>query len=577
MIVIALLSATIPVASSWLTKLIIDRLTVGDTLVQVLDLAAGLSVLGLMLSASSSVRRYVKAELSRRISLLAQDNLYRAINALPGLSKFENPIFLNKLRMATQAGGTTPSQIGEAGLSLAGGIITISGFLCSLAVISPVMAGIVLIGAAPALMAEIALSKRRTATAWKLSPIERREIFYTHLLSSVEAAKEVRLFGLGDFLHDRMLSERRNANTEKRRVDRQELSAQAGLGLIAALVSGGGLIWAVAQARNGAMTVGDVSMFVTAVAGVQMSLSGVVTQTAVAHQQLSLFQHYQAVVSTPSDLPIRSGHLPSLVKGIEIRDVWFRYGPDHPWILKGVNLTIPYGSSVGLVGLNGAGKSTLIKLLCRFYDPTEGIILWDGLDLREITPAGLRDRISAVFQDYMNYDMTVSENIGMGDLSRFADQSMIEEAARHAGAHEMIATLPKGYDTLITRIFSQEEDESEGVFLSGGQEQRVAIARAMLREDRDLLILDEPSSGLDARAENEMHTRLKKYRDGRTSLLISHRLGAVREADIIAVLNEGHIVEQGSHEGLMRFDGVYAQLFNLQASGYQEKERGKWC
>ncbi|MFF5204640.1 ABC transporter ATP-binding protein [Streptosporangium sp. NPDC000396] len=566
---IAMVSALIPISTAWLTKFLLDHLSRKADPATVILLAATLALLGLLTAACSATRRYCDAELARRTSLFAQDTIYRAVNKISGLSKFEDPTFIDRLRIAAQTGGTTPSQVFQAMLGLAAGVLTIGGFLVSLLVINPVMAMAMVLGAVPTLAAEIALSKRRALTIWRMSPSERREMAYSQLISSATAAKEVRLFGLGDFFHTRMLDERRAIDDEKRRIDRRTLKVQFGPGVLSALVSGGGLVWAAMQALNGRLTVGDVAMFVAAVAGAQGGLTVLVSLIASTSQQLSLFAHYQEIVAIPAAPPAGVRSLPTTLGRIELKNVWFRYGPDHPWVLRGVNLTIPLGKSVGLVGANGSGKSTLVKLLCRFYDPTEGSILWDGVDLRDIDPGLLRSRISAVFQDFMQYDLSAAENIGLGDLAKLEDREAIEESAERAGIHQALSALPQGYDTLITRFFLAADD-TEGVMLSGGQAQRVAIARGLLRDDRDLLILDEPSSGLDAEAEHEIHSSLRNLRRGRTSVLISHRLSAVRDADILVVLDDGVIAERGDHAELMGSGGIYARLFNLQASGYQE-------
>jgi ATP-binding cassette, subfamily B, bacterial len=253
--------------------------------------------------------------------------------------------------------------------------------------------------------------------------------------------------------------------------------------------------------------------------------------------------------------------------------VWFRYGPDRPWVLHGVSFFVPSGQTMALVGRNGAGKSTLVKLLCRFYDPDRGRIRWDGVDLCDLDLAGLRDRISTVFQDYMSYELTARENIAVGELSLSRRDEAVTDAARQAGLHQVLATLPKGYDTLLTRSYfdlADKADPQTGVFLSGGQWQRIALARALLRGGRDLMILDEPSSGLDAEAEHEIHTRLRAQRGGYTTVLISHRLNAIRDADRILVLVDGVLAEQGSHAALMAQGGTYARLFSLQARGFAD-------
>jgi ATP-binding cassette subfamily B protein len=324
------------------------------------------------------------------------------------------------------------------------------------------------------------------------------------------------------------------------------------------------------------ITAGDVTMLVAAIGGVQVALTSVTMSLASAHQQLLLFEHVLAVVDAGPDLPAAAHPVPvpALERGIELRDVWFRYSDAHPWVLSGVDLFLPAGEAVALVGRNGAGKSTLVKLLCRLYDPTKGAILWDGVDLRDMDVAELRRRIGAVFQDFMHYDLTAAENIALGDVDAVGECERITAAARLAGIHDTVAGLPHGYDTMLTRIFSSHEDEADpetGVALSGGQWQRLALARALLRDKRDLLILDEPSSGLDAVAEHEVHTRLREHRAGRTSVLISHRLGAVRAADQIVVLDAGAIVERGTHDELMATGGLYAELFRLQSAGYREE------
>jgi ATP-binding cassette subfamily B protein len=258
-----------------------------------------------------------------------------------------------------------------------------------------------------------------------------------------------------------------------------------------------------------------------------------------------------------------------LRRGIELRDVWFRYDEGQPWVLRGVTLTIPRGTALALVGLNGAGKSTLVKLLCRFYDPTRGSVLWDGVDLRDLDVVQLRARIGAVFQDFMSYDLSARENIGVGDLT--ADLGRIRSAATDASVDDVITALPRGYETMLTRIFFQHTDTDDpetGRFLSGGQWQRVGLARALMRARPDLLILDEPSAGLDAAAEHDIHARLRRHRAARTSVLISHRLSAVRDADLVAVLADGAVVERGTHDDLLTAGGRYADLFRLQADGY---------
>ncbi|MEV6393532.1 ABC transporter ATP-binding protein [Streptomyces sp. NPDC051907] len=574
LVAVAVAAAGVPVGVAWLTRLVLDRLT-GVSQEALLGLALGLGLLGLVAALLPHLSQYLGARLNRAAGMRAVNRLFTVVNSFGGLARFEDPRFQDRLRMAQSAGSQAIGRVVETGLRIAGGVLSVGGFVVALFVISPVMTGLVFAAAVPALVAELRLSRRRAKSAWRISSAQRREFFYQSLLSSLDAAKEIRLFAAGDFFKDRMLDERRTADVERRLVERRELVTQSGLALLSALVTGGGLVWAVLAARQGRLTVGDVSMFVAAVVGVQGALSGLVGSLADGHHQLLLMNHYMAVLQAGPDLEPPAGRalldgLPALSRGIELRDVWFRYGDDRPWVLRGVNLFIPRGTAVALVGHNGAGKSTLVKLLCRFYDPTRGEILWDGVDIRRVPVHELRRRLGAVFQDYMNYDLTAGENIAVGDVRALDDPAKLTTAAREAGVHDVVAKLPHGYDTMLSRVFAAgDADDDAGAQLSGGQWQRLALARAFLRTDPDLLILDEPSSGLDAEAEYDIHLRLRRYRAGRTSLLISHRLGAVRDADRIVVLADGRITEEGSHAELLDEDGTYARLFTVQANGYQ--------
>ncbi|MFB9236536.1 ABC transporter ATP-binding protein [Plantactinospora siamensis] len=569
----ALSAGAAPVAIAWVTKLVLDDLTAGAALSTLLGLAAVLAGTSIAIAALTQFEQYLRGEIGRTVSLAAADDLYRAVERLRGLKRLEDPVFLDRLRLAQQA-TIGPAELVDGVLSTARGLVTGLGLVVSLTVISPMMTAVVLVTGIPMLITELRLSRQRAAMTWSIGPTERREIFYRGLLESTEAAKEIRLFGIGPFVRGRMLAERRTADAQKRRVDRREAVAQGGLALVSTAVAGAGLAWAVAAAHQKVLTIGDVSMFIAAVAGVQAAIATLLTAITQTHQQLLLFGHFAAVLEVEPDLPAPPDPvaLPPLRRGIELRDVWFRYSDQHPWVLRGVNLVIPHGRALALVGLNGAGKSTLVKLLCRFYDPTRGTILWDGIDLRDADVSTLRQRTAAVFQDYVEYDLTAGENIAIGDIGRLADREALRAAARRAGVHEVVERLPRGYDTLLTRMLFDENDDGDpsvGVRLSGGQWQRLALARAFMRDRRDLMILDEPSAGLDAEAEHEVHSQLREHRIGVTTLLISHRLGSVRDADTIAVLRGGVVVEQGPHRELIAAAGVYARLFRLQSTGYQ--------
>ncbi len=571
-VICTLVLAVVPVAVALLTKSVVDGLTQpGLTVAMILPTSVGLVLTGLLSAVLPRVTSYVRGISDQSAGVLSQDRLFRSVERFTGLARFEDPGFLDRLRLAQQSTAQTPGQIVHGVLETSAGVVTLSGFLGSLVVLSPWLPAIALATAIPVLIAQLRLARQHAATMWKVSPIERRELFYTMLLSSMAAAKELRLFGTGPFLRRRMLVERKAANAQHRRMDRRDLLTQGVLALLSALVGGAGLLWVIRLAALGQIGVGDVMLFVAAIAGSQTAVSRIAAAIASMHRQLLLFDHYLAVINADPDLPVPASPsaLPTLRHGIELRDVWFRYSDHHPWVLRGVTILIPRGQAVALVGRNGSGKSTLVKLLCRFYDPTKGAIFWDGTDLRDVPVEELRHRITAVFQDFMHYDMTAAENIGLGDVDAITDTARITNAAERAGIHDTITALPYGYKTPLTRMFaSTEDDADDGVPLSGGQWQRLALARALVRARRDLIILDEPSAGLDAAAEHEIHTRLREHSAGQTSLLISHRLGAVRNAGAILVLSEGEVIEQGTHDELIAHGGEYATLFQLQASGY---------
>ncbi|GAA3535175.1 ABC transporter ATP-binding protein [Nonomuraea rosea] len=571
---IMLIEAVVPIAATWLTKLLVDGLTGQGSAASLTSLAIGLAATGLALAVLPHVSLFLGSQMGRAFTTRTTDQLFTATLRFAGLRRFEDPAFHDRLRLAQQS-LSMGQGIVTGILGTARSAVTLIGMIGSLAVISPVLTGVVLAAGAPALVAQLRLSHRRASMMWDIGPAERRQIFFGELLASVEAAKEIRLFNAGRFLHTRMMTELRSANAAHRRMDLKELSAEGALSLMGAVVAGGGLIWAVVGAGSGAMTVGDISLLIAAIAAVQGGLSGLIAGIAGLHQNLLMFDHYVAVTRAGPDLPIPAepSPMPRLQHGIRFSDVWFRYSDDHPWILRGLNLFVPAGADVAVVGLNGAGKSTLVKLLCRFYDPQHGSISWDGVDIRDVHPDELRHRITGVFQDHMQYDMSARDNVAIGFTAARDDLGRIRRAADQAGIEGVLSGLPQGYDTLLTRMFLSEEDKTDpstGVVLSGGQWQRTALARSMFRGHRDLVILDEPSAGLDPEAEADMHARTRGQRDGRTSLLISHRLNTVRDADLIIVLSGGVIAEAGTHGQLMALDGGYARLFRMQATGYQD-------
>jgi ATP-binding cassette subfamily B protein len=564
-----------PVAAAWLMRAILDTLAYGSRHPDLLVLVLALAVTGGVQAILPYLSQYLSAQSTRAVERHASATLFAAVGRLSGLRRLEDPGYRDNLNMAQQAGQSGPGQIVSSLASMAQAAVTLAGFLATLLLISPLMAAILAAAAIPEVIIELRLARQRAALMRGMSHAERRQAFYANLLSSYAAATEIRLFRLAPFFLSRMLEELTTIQRAGQRADRRSLAGYSLLGGLSTVIAGLGLWWAVTAAAGGRLTIGDVTVFTAAILTVTSSLSVIIGSAALAYQAALLFGCYQDVVTEEPDLPSPARPAPAgpLRHGIEISDVWFRYGPDQPWVLRGISLFIPRGQRLALVGLNGAGKSTLVKLLCRFYDPDRGRIRWDGTDLRDFDVAELRERISGVFQDFMRYELSASENIAVGELERAGQQQLLTAAAGRAGIHDVITALPEGYRTLLTCNYfdlADKEDPRTGVLLSGGQWQRLALARAFLRGSRDLMILDEPSSGLDAQAEHEIHDQLRAHSDDSTVILISHRLSAARSADRIVVLADGQVAEQGSHDALMAAAGRYARLFALQARGFTD-------
>lgn len=570
--VLTMLAGAAPASGAWLTMLLVDELTSGTASQgRAAFLAVASALVGGFAIASLYLCGHLGEVVQQRVTLTVESRLFRRIATLPGLRHLEDPAFHDRLRLAEQAAQEAPGTISQFTQDLVRSVVLLASFTGALLVVWPPMTLLLLASVVTAVFARLATARREAATEEAWVATDRRRLFYRALLTDVRAAKEIRLFGLGELLHTRMVRSLATVSGARLAAARRGTIVQSALAVLGAVVAGAGTVVVALNVVNGQSSVGDLVLFLGAVAGVQTGLSGVVLQLGEAGRAVRLFGHYLDVVDTHDDLPAGSG-TPPHAAAIELRDVWFRYAEDGPWVLRGVTLTIPAGAAVGLVGVNGAGKSTLVKLLCRFYDPQRGTITWGGVDLRELGVDELRRRIGVVFQEFMTYDLTAAENIGIGQVRHLDDRARIVAAAEVAKIADTLQALPSGYDTVLSRTHADEE--RTGVTLSGGQWQRVALARCLMRADAELMILDEPTSGLDAEGEHRVHDTLRRHAEGRTRLLISHRMAALRGADLIVTLVEGRIAERGSHDELMDAGGEYARLFRLQAGGYQDARVG---
>jgi ATP-binding cassette subfamily B protein len=570
-------SGSVGAVGAWLVKSLIDEISREGAAGR--SRALGLAAAGAAVAGAAFVIAYVTQYLntliSRRVAMWVDRSLFEKVLGLPSLRHFEDSEFQGRLRMAEQAAKEAPHHVIELVQSIIRNTLIVATLVGVVSFVSLLLAMLLLLVGLTAVTAQLVRSRADIKLVQQIAFSERWRDSYRALLLDIKAAKEIRLFELGAFFLGRMMRETEAAAGKEIALERRAALLQGSLGGATALLCAAGALVVTEGALDGQFHAGDITLFFAAFSGIQHAFAGLLVLIGTAGRTISMFKHYLDILDLPPPPAGRAqgSTLPRLRRGIELRDVWFRYHADSPWVLRGVNLTIGPTSAVGIVGVNGAGKSTLVKLLCGFYELERGEILWDGVDLRDIEPRALRRRIGATFQDFMTYDLTAQENIGLGDLARLGDVEEIRQAARRAQIDGTLASLPRGFQTLLGRSLPEAElSTSLGTTLSGGEWQRVALARSLFRQDVDLLILDEPTASLDAAAELHVHQALHAHAAGRARLLISHRLSALRGADLIAVLSAGQIVERGTHETLMdEPDGEYARLFRLQAGGYQDE------
>lgn len=571
MIALSVLGGALAPTGAWVIRSVLNALEARQVDVRyVAVLAAAGTAVGATAVIAGSLSSVTAAAVQRRMVLRVTSEMYGAVNGFRGLARFEDPEFLDSLRLADGAALAAATSLTSALLTGTQTIMSVVGFGYVLFIVWPPMAALLLGIAIPSFGIQLRLSRRAAQANKAATPSVRKNALLRSMLTDARVAKEIRLFGIGGLLRDRMLTDLDDVNAREYAAARRIGYSQACLTAIAGLAVSCGTAIVAYRTGGHQVSIGDFVLFLTAVATIESAISSLALQLPWLGRSLILYRHYLNLLAAPDDLAEGTSGVPALRDRLELRDVWFRYSDSSEWVLRGVNLTIAAGCATGLVGLNGSGKTTIVKLLCRFYDPVRGQILWDGTDIREFRTAEFRKRITATFQDFVSYDMPATECIGLGDAEHLGSLDRIRAAARDAEIDDVLFALPRGYDTLLSRVFSGPADTDDCVLLSGGQNQRVALARAMMRRDADLVILDEPSSGLDAEAEYRIHATLRERYSAHTRLLISHRLCALRECDAIIVLSNGAITERGTHHELIAASGAYAHLFELQAAGYQD-------
>jgi ATP-binding cassette subfamily B protein len=572
-IILTVIQGVLPLASLYLMKVFVDRVTFGVTtnirlsdafhsVVIVVVWMAGLALVGALVSL---LGKWITTNQSILVSDHMQDIIHAQSIAVD-MEYYENPEFYNKLQRAQREAPMRPLQILNNLTTLGQNSLMLTGVMGLLLTFHWSIAIVLLLTVLPSFV--IRLHYSRVMYAWQRDRTEtdRMSQYLNWLLIGNYHAKEIRLFDLGEVLLVRYREIRKILRREQLRLTLQQALMGFGAQVVTSIIIYGSYAYIAYQTLQGSVSLGGLVMYYQALQRGQSSLNQFLGAIAGLHEDnLFVANLYEFLNIKPKILsPANPRPVPSpITEKIEFRQVNFDYPMGSRKALEGVNLTIFPGEKIALVGENGSGKTTLIKLLCRLYDPGEGQITVDGVDLREFDVVAWRRQVGVILQDYAQYNLSARENIWFGNADLPIDMVDVTGAAQRAGADEVLRRLPKGYDTVLGKLFQ------EGEQLSIGEWQKIALARAFVR-DAQLIILDEPTSALDAHAEHHVFERIREFADGRTVILISHRFSTVYMADRIIVLDHGRIVEQGSHAELMRIvDGKYRHMFNLQAKHYQ--------
>ena len=569
---LTLVAGLLPAGIAWVGQLIVDAVVAlsgawdGPGSVSYRPLLGLVALEGVLVAALAAAQRGIdfcqsllRVKLSQRVHLLILDKAQTL-----DLAQFEDSEFYDKLNRARQEASSKPlSLVNRTFALIQNGISLIS--YAGLLIQFSVWAVVILIAAGlPLFVAEAKFSGERFRVFQWRSPLRRMLLYLEIVLAREDHAKEAKLFNLGPPLMQRYRGIFDDLYEEERKLTIRRDSWGFALGLISSGAFYGAYAWVALTAVTGAISLGQMTMYLLLFKQGQSAVSAMLSAIGGMYEDNLYLSNLYDFLEQPPGLPggtAVAGADPA--RGVEFRAVTFTYpGATRPALID-IDLEIAPGTSVALVGHNGSGKTTLVKLMAGLYRPDSGRILYQGTDLNDWDTAALRERVGVIFQDFNRYQLRVGENIGVGDVGALEDEERWALAADRARAADFIEGLPEAYRTQLGRWFNNGQE------LSGGQWQRIALARAFMRETAEILVLDEPTAAMDAETEQEVFDHFRTVARDRVVVLISHRFSTVRQADTIVVMDDGRIIERGSHAELMAIGGRYARLFELQASAYR--------